>query len=401
MAIYLDHNATTAVDPQVFEAMVPFLRDHFGNPSSIHDFGKPVARALETAREQVRAFIGAALASEVVFTSGATEANNTAILSALDAQPDRREIITTTVEHPAILALCDHLAARGYRIHKIGVDGQGRLDVDAFRAALSPRVAIASVMAANNETGVLFPIRELAEMAHAAGVLMHVDAVQVAGKLPLDVAHSAIDLLSLSAHKFHGPKGVGALYVRRGTRFRPLIRGGHQERGRRAGTENVAGIVGMGVAATLAQARLPQMRALAGLRDQLERALVAAVPHAFVVGANSPRVPNTATIAFEYVEGEAILLLLNAVGIAASSGSACTSGALEPSHVLRAMDIPYTAAHGAIRFSLGHASTAAEIDAVIDAVPGVIDRLRQLSPYWDGTGPRAEAFNPQFNGAAA
>lgn len=400
MPIYLDNNATTPLAPQAFEAMVPFLRDYYGNPSSIHDFGKPVARAIEVARQQVANLLRADLASEIVFTSGATEANNTAILSALEAQPQRNEIITSAVEHPAVLALCDHLASKGYLIHRIAVDGQGRLDHAAFSAALSERVAVVSLMWANNETGTLFPVLELAEEAKAVGALVHVDGVQVIGKLPVAVGRSAIDFLSLSAHKFNGPKGVGALYVRRGTRFKPLIRGGHQERGRRAGTENVAGIVGFGVAAELAALRLPAMAVVAALRDELEQALLASIPNSFVTGDVANRVPNTTTIAFEYVEGEAILLLLNQLGIAASSGSACTSGSLEPSHVMRAMGVPYTAAHGAIRFSLSTLTTPDDVQQVSRAMPGIIARLRALSPYWQGDGPLAGSFNPEFMGAA-
>ena len=400
MSIYLDNNATTALAPQAFEAMLPFLRDYYGNPSSIHDFGKPVARAIEVARLQLAGLLRADMASEIVFTSGATEANNTAILSAIEAQPQRREIITSAVEHPAVLALCDHLASRGYVIHRIGVDSQGRLDRAAFSAALSERTAVVSLMWANNETGTLFPVLELAAEAKAVGALVHVDAVQVIGKMAVAVGRSSIDFLSLSAHKFHGPKGVGALYVRRGTRFKPMIRGGHQERGRRAGTENVAGIVGFGVAAELAALRLPAMAVVAALRDELEQALLASIPNSFVTGDVGNRVPNTTTIAFEYVEGEAILLLLNQLGIAASSGSACTSGSLEPSHVMRAMGVPYTAAHGAIRFSLSTLTAPDDVEQVIRAMPGIISRLRALSPYWQDNGPVAGSFNPEFAGAA-
>ncbi len=396
--IYLDNNATTMVAPEVVEAMLPFFTEQFGNPSSLHSFGDRVGRAVRDARRQVQALLGAEHDSEIVFTSCGTESDSTAILSAIRAQPERREIITTTVEHPAVLTLCDHLEKEGYTIHRLKVDGRGRLDLEEYRALLSERVAIASVMWANNETGTLFPVEAMAEAAHAAGVLFHTDAVQAVGKIPLDLKSTRIDMLSLSGHKLHAPKGVGVLYLRRGTRFRPLLRGGHQERGRRAGTENSASVVGLGRAAEMAMAHLPfENSEVKALRDRLEAGILEQVPNAFVTGDPGNRLPNTANIAFEFIEGEAILLLLNRAGIAASSGSACTSGSLEPSHVMRAMEIPYTAAHGTIRFSLSRYNTAEEIERVIEAVPPVVARLRKLSPYWSEKGPaEATGFQPSY-----
>ncbi len=387
-AVYLDNNATTRLDPMVLEAMMPFLSEHYGNPSSIHDFGQPAGIALAKAREQVASLLGARHDTEIVFTSCATEATSTAILSAVEAYPERREIITSVVEHPATLAVCEHLERQGYLIHRLPVDGQGSLDMSAYRAALSERVALVTIMWANNETGVVYPVAAMAEMAHEYGILFHCDGVQAVGKLPVALASTAIDMLSCSGHKFHGPKGVGCLYVKRGTRFRPLLRGGHHERGRRAGTENIVGIVGMGAAAELADIHLPMMTGqIAPMRDRLQSAVLAAIPHTLVMGGDLPRTPNTVNIAFEYIEGEAILLLLNHCQIAASSGSACTSGSLEPSHVMRAMGIPYTAAHGTIRFSLSRYTREKEIDYVIEQLPPLIERLRALSPYWQGDRP--------------
>ncbi|MFH2503856.1 cysteine desulfurase NifS [Klebsiella indica] len=396
--VYLDNNATTRLDPMVLEAMMPFLTDFYGNPSSIHDFGIPAQAALERAHQQVATLLGAEYPSEIIFTSCATEATSTAIASAVALMPERREIITTSVEHPATLAVCEHLERQGYLIHRIAVDSEGALDMTQFRAALSPRVALVSVMWANNETGVIFPVVDMADLAHEQGALFHCDAVQVVGKLPINVSKTRIDMLSCSAHKFHGPKGVGCLWLRRGTRFRPLLRGGHQEHGRRAGTENITGIVGMGAACELAHIHLPGMGHISQLRDRLEQGLLADVPSVMVMGGNQPRVPGTVNLAFEFIEGEAILLLLNKAGIAASSGSACTSGSLEPSHVMRAMNIPYTAAHGTIRFSLSRYTREKEIDYVIATLPPIIDRLRALSPYWQNGKPRpADAvFTPIY-----
>lgn len=398
--IYLDNNATTACDPKVVEAMLPYFLEQFGNPSSIHSFGSGVGRALSKARKQVQALLGAEHDSEIIFTSCGTESDNTAILSALKCFPNRKEIITTTVEHPAVLALCAQLEKEGYTVHRMGVDSKGRLDLDEYRRLLTPNVAVVSVMWANNETGTLFPVLEMAEMAHAAGVQFHTDAVQAVGKVPIDLKTSKIDMLSVSGHKLHAPKGIGVLYLKRGVRFRPLLRGGHQERGRRAGTENAASVIGLGKACELALEHIEYENVdVRMLRDRLEQGILARVPNCFVTGDPGNRLPNTCNIAFEYIEGEAILMLLNKQGIAASSGSACTSGSLEPSHVMRAMDIPYTAAHGTIRFSLSRYNTKTEIDRVIAAVPPIIENLRKMSPYWGENGPVAEpekAFAPVY-----
>jgi cysteine desulfurase len=376
--IYLDNNATTRVDPHVVEAMLPFFTEQFGNPSSKHDFGEEAGRALRTARRQVKELIGAALDTEIVFTSSGTESDNTAILSALETQAGRNEVITSQVEHPAILALCEHLEKTGRaKIHRVPVDSHGRLDIDAYRRALGPDVACVSLMWANNETGVVFPVEPLAVLAHEAGALFHSDAVQAAGKIPVDVKETQIDLLSISGHKLHGPKGIGALYVRKGVPLHPLIRGGRQERGRRAGTENVPAIVGLGKAAEAAQHALQNdMPRVMNLRDSLEQGLLARIDGAVVIGERDSRVPTTLNIAFEHLESDPILVLLNQRGIAASSGSACASGSLEPSHVLRAMKVPYTAAHGAVRFSLSRETTADDIDRVLEAMPEIITKLR-------------------------
>jgi cysteine desulfurase len=399
--IYMDNNATTACDPAVVEAMLPFFTEQFGNASSIHSFGAQVGKALKEARVRVQTLLGAAHDSEIVFNSCGTESDSTAILSAIKAQPERRTIITTVVEHPAILTLCDQLEKEGYVVHKLKVNKKGRVDLDEYKALLNDRVAIVSIMWANNETGTIFPVEEMAEMAHEKGIMFHTDAVQAVGKLPIDLKTTKIDMLSLSGHKLHAPKGIGVLYVRRNTRFRPLLRGGHQERGRRAGTENSASIVGLGVACELAQQYMEEENTtVKRLRDRLERGILAKVKNAFVNGDTLYRLPNTASIAFEYVEGEGILLLLNKQGIAASSGSACTSGSLEPSHVMRAMGIPYTAAHGTIRFSLSRYNTEEEVDRVIAAVPPIIAQLRKLSPYWSGDAPVAnpeQAFQPEYS----
>ena len=391
--IYLDNNATTRVDPAVVETMLPFLTEHFGNASSIHAFGSEVGKALKKARGQVQALLGAEHDSEIIFTSCGTESDSTAILSALKAQPDRNTVITTTVEHPAILTLCDWLEKEGYIVHKLKVDKKGRLDLDEYKALLSERVAVVSVMWANNETGTIFPVEEMAALAAEKGIMFHTDAVQAVGKIPIDLKNTRIDMLSLSGHKLHAPKGIGVLYLRRGCRFRPLLRGGHQERGRRAGTEASASIVALGKACEMAMLNMEKENTeVRRLRDKLESGILSQISHCFPTGDVSNRLPNTSNIAFEYIEGEAILLLLNKVGIAASSGSACTSGSLEPSHVMRAMGIPYTAAHGTIRFSLSVYNTEEEIDRVIAAVPPIIQQLRKLSPYWGEQGPSA---NPQ------
>ncbi|MCU7844337.1 MAG: cysteine desulfurase NifS [Candidatus Thiodiazotropha sp. (ex Monitilora ramsayi)] len=398
--IYLDNNATTMVAPEVVEKMLPFFTEQFGNPSSLHQFGDKVGRAMKQARKQVQTLLGAEHDSEIIFTSCGTESDSTAILSALKAQPDRKEIITTVVEHPAVLALCEHLEKEGYTVHYLKVDKKGRLDIQAYYKLLSDNVAIVSVMWANNESGTLFPVEEMAEMARSAGVMFHTDAVQAVGKLPINLKETNIDMLSLSGHKLHAPKGIGVLYLRRGVRFRPLLRGGHQERGRRAGTENAASIVGLGRACEMALEAMDYEKSFVrAMRDRLEQGILEKVSHCFVTGDPNNRLPNTCNIAFEYIEGEAILLLLNKMGIAASSGSACTSGSLEPSHVMRAMDIPFTAAHGSVRFSLSRYNTMDEVERVIEAVPPIVEQLRKLSPYWGENGPVEEpekVFAPTY-----
>lgn len=396
--VYLDNNATTRVFPEVVEAMLPYFSEQFGNASSIHAFGSEVGGALRTARRSLQGLIGAEFDHEIIFTSGGTESNNTAIRSALQVQVGRNEVITSTVEHPAILSLCDWLEKHeGVTVHRIPVDKQGRLDIEAYRAALSDKTAVVSFMWANNETGTVFPVDGLAELAHEVGALFHTDAVQAVGKLPINLKETEIDMLSLSSHKFHGPKGLGALYLRKGTRFRPLLRGGHQERGRRAGTENAPAIIGLGKAAEMTLATMAEdSTRMAALRDRLEQGLVQRIGHCFVTGDPHDRLPNTATVAFEFIEGEAILLKLNQAGIAASSGSACTSGSLEPSHVLRAMDIPFTAAHGAIRFSLSRETTDADVDRVLDVMPEIIAGLREMSPFWSSEGAQPDGFTPAY-----
>lgn len=397
-AVYLDNNATTRVDPEVVEAMLPFFSEQFGNPSSIHSFGASVGANVRKARQQLQELIGAEHDHEIIYTSGGTESDNAAVLSALEAMPGRDEIVTSQVEHPAILSLCQHLEKTGRaKVHYIGVDSLGRLDLEAYRAALSSKAALVTLMWANNETGTIFPVELLAELAKEHGALFHTDAVQAVGKVPIKMKGSAIDMLSLSGHKLHAPKGIGALYVKRGARFKPLLRGGHQERGRRAGTENTPGIVGLGKAAELALAHMEEEQTrVRELRDRLESAVLQRVPNCFVNGDPLERLPNTSNIAFEYVEGEAILLHLTRAGIAASSGSACTSGSLEPSHVMRAMNVPFTAAHGSIRFSLSRDNVAVDVDQVIDALPQILENLRALSPFWAGANKGPSAFKPVY-----
>ena len=377
--VYLDNNATTQVDPDVLEAILPYLTQHYGNPSSMHTFGGKVGKALKQARGQVASLIGAE-ESEIIFTSCGTEGNNTAIRAAIAAQPERKHLITSQVEHACVLNLFKQLEKQGYTVTYLSVDRRGQLDLLELEAAITGNTALVSTMYANNETGTVFPIEQIGSIAKAYGATFHVDAVQVAGKLPLNMQASTIDLMTISGHKLHAPKGIGALYVRRGFRFRPLLIGGHQERGRRAGTENVAGIVGLGKAAALAQQHLADIAVEKKLRDRLEKGLLA-IPNTEVNGDRHNRLPNTTNIGFKYIEGEAILLSLDQYGICASSGSACTSGSLEPSHVLRAMGLPYTILHGSIRFSLSRYTTEAEVDLVLNVMPGIVQRLRDLSPF--------------------
>jgi cysteine desulfurase len=381
--VYLDNNATAKVAPEVFEVMRPFFVERYGNPSSMHSFGGNVAQDVTAARESVAELLGASTAHEVVFTSGGTESDSTAVLSALATRPERREIVTTRVEHPAVLNLCRHLArTQGYTVRWLSVDKQGQLDLDEVRSRVTDQTALVSVMWANNETGVIFPVREIGELAHEHGALMHTDAVQAVGKVPMDMQKSSVDLLSLSGHKLHAPKGIGALYIKKGTRFSPFILGGHQEGNRRGGTENVPGIVGLGAAARLAmQDFANRNERIRSLRDRLEAGILEKIPNSRRNGHKEQRLCNTLNVGFEFVEGEAILMRLDDKGICASSGSACTSGSLEPSHVLRAMGVPFTSVHGSIRFSLSRYTTEDEIDYVLEELPGIIDFLRSVSPF--------------------
>lgn len=383
--VYADNNATTKVDEAVLQEMLPYFSEFYGNPSSMHFFGGQVEKKMAEAREKMAALLNAQ-ETEIVFTSCGTESDNLAIHSALMSYPEKRHIITTKVEHPAILNYCKHLAKRGYGVTFLSVDRHGMIDLDELYDSLRDDTAIVSIMYANNETGTVFPIDEIGKMVKERGAVFHTDGVQAAGKIPLDMQKSeTIDFMSLSGHKLHAPKGIGVLYVKRGTKFRPLLIGGHQERGRRPGTENTAFIIGVGKAAELAAAAMEnELTRVKGMRDRLERELLARIPDAIVNGHPTQRTPNTLNISFRYVEGEAILLMLSEVGIAASSGSACTSGSLEPSHVLRAMGIPFTAAHGSVRLSLSRFNADDDIDYIIEQLPPIIQRLREISPFGQG-----------------
>jgi cysteine desulfurase len=380
--IYTDNNATTQVAREVVEEMLPYFHDLYGNPSSMHSFGGQVAAKLKEARQKVASLIEAT-PDEILVTSCGTESDNTAIRAALASHPDKKHIITTRVEHPAVLNLCEYLAENGYRVTFLPVDRQGRLNPEDIYTSISNDTAIVSIMWANNETGVIFPIEEIAQAVREREVVFHTDAVQAVGKIPINVQQVPVDMLSLSGHKLHGPKGIGAIYVRKGTKFSPFLIGGHQEKGRRGGTENVASIIGLGKACQLAAEHISEENErVKYLRDKLENEILKQIPNAMVNGDREQRLPNTTSISFEYVEGEAILLMMNEFNICASSGSACTSGSLEPSHVLRAMGVPFTAAHGSIRFSLSVYNTEEEIDFIIEKLPPIIERLRELSPYW-------------------
>lgn len=379
--IYLDNNATTKVDEAVFEEMRPYFCDLYGNPSSMHFFGGQVQKKVDEARNRVAALLGA-MPEEIIFTACGTESDNTAIRSALEVFPEKRHIITTRVEHPAVLTMCRNLGKRGYRVTELNVDGEGRLDLGELRKAVDDDTVIVSIMHANNETGVMFPIEEISAIVKEKGALFHTDAVQAVGKVSLDMARSTIDMLSLSGHKLHAPKGIGVLYLRKGVPFRPFLVGGHQEKNRRSGTENTASIIALGKACEVAGQFIDDENIrVKSMRDRLEKELLALIPNGRINGGKAERLPNTASIAFEFVEGEAILLLLSEHGICASSGSACTSGSLEPSHVLRAMGVPFTCAHGSIRFSLSRFTTDAEIDLVIRELPPIIRHLREMSPF--------------------
>ena len=385
--VYMDNNATTMVAPEVVDAMLPYLSNLYGNPSSMHNFGGSVGKDVLEAREKVAKLIGAT-SEEMIFTSCGTESDSTAILSALRTFPEKRHIITTRVEHPAVKSLCENLetlTGHKYKVTRLKVDAEGMIDLGEYEAALSEDTAIISIMWANNETGNIFPVEKMATMAKQRGILFHTDAVQAVGKIPIDLRTLDIDFLSLSGHKLHGPKGVGVLYIKRGTHFVPFLTGGHQEHGRRGGTENVASIIGLGRACELAAEKMEEENSrVKRLRDKLEEGLLSAVPESRLNGHKTDRLPNTSNISFEYVEGESILLHMNEHKICASSGSACTSGSLEPSHVLRAMGVPFTAAHGSIRFSLSTYNSEKEIDYIIEKMPPIIELLRKMSPFWKG-----------------
>jgi cysteine desulfurase len=380
--IYVDNNATTQVAPEVLEEMLPYFNEFYGNPSSMHTFGGMVEHKIVEARERLADLLGAS-PDEIIFTSCGTESDSTAIRAAILSNPDKKHILTSRVEHPAVKNLFEYLSKNGYRVTFVPVDRKGRLDLDYLYKNLGEDTAIVSVMWANNESGVIFPIEEIGGVLKEKGIVFHTDAVQAVGKIPIDLNNVDVDMFSLSGHKFHGPKGVGALYVRKGTKYSPFLIGGHQEKGRRGGTENVASIIGLGKASELAAANLSDENIrVKRLRDKLEAELLNRIPNSIVNGDRDNRLPNTTSIAFEYVEGEAILLMMDEFGICASSGSACTSGSLEPSHVLRAMGVPFTAAHGSIRFSLSIYNTEEEIDFIVEKLPPIIERLRELSPFW-------------------
>lgn len=388
--IYVDNNATTAVAPEVFATMQPFFCEQYGNPSSIHSFGGSVHQHIEKARAQVAELLGVknrnrqGEATEIIFTSCGTESDNAAIYSALQICPKKKKIVMSKVEHPAVLSVGKELERRGYQVAYVPVDTKGRLDMERLNDLVDDNTALVSVMWANNETGNIYQVEAIAEVAHKHGALFHTDAVQAVGKVPINLSESSIDMLSLSGHKLHAPKGIGALYVKRGIRFRPFIAGGHQEKGRRGGTENVTSIIGLGKACELASKNIPTENTyVKSLRDRLEKTILDSIPAIRVNGDPEHRLPNTACISFEFIEGESILMLLDRHGICASSGSACTTGSLEPSHVLRAMGVPYTAAHGAIRFSFSRFNTDAEVDKILECIPPIIAKLRSYSPYWE------------------
>lgn len=379
--IYFDNNATTMVLPEVFNAMAPYFTENYGNASSMHHFGGLNKKAIENARRNVAELLNA-MPAEIIFTSGGTEADSSAIYSALRVYPAKKHIITSAVEHPAVLEVFKKLAKEGYNVDFIGVDSDGRFNMEQYKAVLNEDTALVSVMWANSETGTIFPVKEIAALAHKAGALFHTDAVQAVGKIPTDVKDIDADMLSCSSHKIHGPKGVGALYVKQGVRFMPFMVGGHQEKTRRAGTENVPALVGFGEAAKIAKETLWKYKEqVAPLRDKLENALLSAIPDSKVNGDKLNRLPNTSNISFGYVEGESILMMLDEHNICASSGSACTSGSLEPSHVLMAMGVPFQFAHGSIRFSLSKFNTEEEVETIVKVLPPVIKRLREISPF--------------------
>ncbi len=381
--VYADNNATTRVDDAVLEEMLPYFKEFYGNPSSIHTFGRQVASKMDLARERVANILGADT-SEIVFTSCGTESNNYAIHCSLEAHPDKKHVITTKVEHPAVLNVCKYFGKNGYEVTELGVNKDGMLDLDELRDSIKDNTAIVSIMHANNETGVIFPIEEIGKIVKEKGVLFHCDAVQAIGKIPVNLKNSRIDLLSMSGHKLHAPKGVGVLFIRKGVRIDPLIIGGHQEDNRRSGTENVPYIIGLGKACDLAEGYVKEEQTeVRRLRDKLEKGIKDQLTHVVISGEDSERLPNTSNVSFECVEGEATLLLLDMAGIATSSGSACTTGSAEPSHVLQAMGIPPVTSRGTIRFSLSKFNTEDEIDYILEKLVPIIKRLQSLSPLFE------------------
>lgn len=381
--IYFDNNATTRVADEVFEAMVPYFKELYGNPSSMHTFGSQVANKLNTAREQVAESLNTN-PSEIVFTSCGTESNNFAVRGVLQSNPDKKHIVTTKVEHPAILNLSKYLAKNGYEVTELDVDKEGMIDLAELESSIRDDTALVTTMYANNETGVIFPIEEIGKIVKAKGATFHCDAIQAVGKIPIDLGNSTIDLLSISGHKLHAPKGIGALYIKKGVRVAPLLIGGHQERGKRAGTENVPYIIGLGKACQLSKDWIKEEQTnVKLLRDKLEEGIITAIPKVYLNGHKTERLPNTSNLSFEYVEGESILLLLSQAGIAASSGSACTSGSLEPSHVLTAMGVSAVTAQGSVRFSLSKYNSIDDVNLLIEKIPPVIKRLRDMSPFSD------------------
>ncbi len=382
--VYLDNNATTKVDEKVLEAMLPYFKEEYANPSSMYNFAKTSSNAIVEARGIIKDFVNAKDEKEILFTSCGSESANTAIRGVLNYNKNKKHIITTKVEHPCVLNLYKTLEKQGYKVDYIGVNSNGELNLEELEAAINEDTALVSVMWANNETGVIYPIKKISEIIKSKNkeTKFFVDAVQVAGKIPIDVQENGIDLLGISGHKFHAPKGIGALYVNSKTMITPLIIGGHQERGKRAGTENTPYIVGLAKAAQLAQDGLQyEITEVKRLRDKLESNILKRIYNARINTGIADRVPNTTNIGFEYIEGELILLHLSDLGICASSGSACTSGSLEPSHVLRAMNVPFTAIHGSIRWSLSRFTTEKEIDYVIEKLPGIIEKVTSISPY--------------------
>jgi len=384
--IYVDNNATTKVANDVVEAMLPFFTNFYGNPSSVHNYGEIVSDRMNQAREQVASFLGAQT-DEIVFTSCGSESNNTAIMSVINSNPDKKHIITTAVEHPAVLNLCDYLSKNGYKKTILPVDKDGRLDLQQLEDSICDDTCIVSIMWANNETGIIFPVEKISDITKNRGVLFHCDAVQAAGKIPIDLSKIPIDYLSISGHKLHAPKGVGVLFVRKGIELNPLIIGGHQEKGRRAGTENTPYIVGLGKACELAAVYLDYYNTkVKNMRDKLEWSILKHIPNTTINGQNSHRIPNTSNIIFHNVEGEAILLHLNEFNIAASTGSACASGLMEPSHVLLAMGISEKDAHSAVRFSLSRFNNDRDINLILEHLPSIIKKLRQISPFKESFG---------------